>query len=190
MTSEIRSASRAASVLLPATSALCAQTPALGTVEGTVTDAASGKPLPGARIKLSTQRAGDQHFSEADNQGRFHVEGIDLATHYLTAQYPGYMNPGSTPTAEAYSTQAALSAANTHVELQVRLQAYAVLSGRVTDAVGAPAEGIRVDLLVRRPANPSARPAAPPRIMAGEDVWLAAGGNVPLRFGFAGSTAF
>jgi hypothetical protein len=138
-------------------------------VEGDVADSLSGKPLAGARLKLSTQRNGDQHFTMADKQGHFRFTGIDLALHYLTAEYAGYMNPGATPTAASFSTQAALSAANPHVEVQVPLEAYAVLSGRVTDAAGAPAEGIRVSLLVRRPMRSAGAPPAISRMIIGED---------------------
>jgi len=167
MTSEIRSAA----LLLLTAAAVCAQAPVPGTVEGSVADAASGKPLPGARIKLGTQRDGDQHFTVADKQGRFRFAGLDLQTHQLTAEYPGYMNPGNRPSQELPSAVAPLSAANTHVEVQVRLQAYAVLSGRVTDAAGAPAENVRIDLLVRKPMGPSrAIPALSKGTIGGDEL--------------------
>lgn len=141
--------------LLLTAAAVSAQAPVLGTVEGSVADAASGKPLAGARIKLSTFRDGDQHFTVADKHGRFQFAGIDLQSHQLFAEYPGYMNPGSRPAQEFLSAEAPLSAGNTHVEVEVRLQAYAVLSGRVTDAAGAPADNIRIDLLLRKPMGPA-----------------------------------
>jgi hypothetical protein len=158
--------------MLVMAAALCAQAPAAGTVEGNVADAFSGKPLAGARIKLTTQRDGDQHFTAADKRGRFRFAGIDLQFHYLTAEYPGYMNPGDTPQAEYPSARVMLSADKTREILLVRLRPYAVLSGRVTDAAGAPAEKIAVHLLVRQPMPQAGRPFILPKIAIGADELL------------------
>lgn len=56
----------------------------LGTVEGTVSDAATGAPVPGARVFV----AGTSREAEADTTGRFRVDGLDPGTYTVSFSHP------------------------------------------------------------------------------------------------------
>ncbi|MEM6286054.1 MAG: TonB-dependent receptor [Bacteroidota bacterium] len=69
--------------LLLAAAPLAAQT---GTVSGTVTDAATGDPLPGANVRIADTGTG----AATDIEGRYRVPGVPAGEARLVASFVGY----------------------------------------------------------------------------------------------------
>ena len=100
-----------------------------GTVRGQITDAATGKPIPGARLWFDTAQ-----MAVADANGKFAIEGVDEGSHEIFAYTPSYARErilmDNTFRADA--------------ELDVSLTPGGVIRGRVVDLDGAVIPGATV----------------------------------------------
>ena len=113
-------------------------------IRGSVIDDVTGKPIAGARIKLDT-RTGDPTFVLSSDDGHFTLPDIGQQSYSLSVRAQGFLaadriqiKPGENPT--------------------IRLTAYGVIAGRVTDPEGLPIPNARIEILVKqagRPANTS-----------------------------------
>lgn len=122
-----------------------------GTVEGDVTDSVTHKPIAGARVRL---QAGERVlFTGCDGNGRFQFQPVPLGDGFVLADQPGYPGISQPP------IPAPLSPGKTRVQVHILLQPYGVISGRITDPAGVPAEGVTVELLQLRPVHP--KPGSP-----------------------------
>ena len=72
--------------LAGASTRLVAQPATQITISGTVLDAETGQPLPGASIFLANTLLG----AAADQDGRFSIPGVGLGTHEVVASFVGY----------------------------------------------------------------------------------------------------
>ena len=77
-----------------------------GTVAGTVTEAASEKPLPGANVVvLSTgQEAGSQQGASTDADGSYRLSGLEPGTYDVRASFIGYQSQTEEVTVAAGET--------------------------------------------------------------------------------------
>lgn len=73
----------AAALLVASAGSVQAQT---GSIEGTVTDAATGEPLPGVNVVVVETNQG----SASDEDGNFEIEGIQPGTYTLAASFVGF----------------------------------------------------------------------------------------------------
>jgi hypothetical protein len=131
--------------------------PQTGTIEGDVADSLTHKPIAGARVKLQT-RTGERLLStRCDGNGRFQFQDVPFALLDVGADQPGYWNGGRPFRTVMPSPGSPLA------QVHVSLQPYAIVSGRITDSAGVPAEGAFVELLKLPPIDPKqAGPPAPP----------------------------
>jgi hypothetical protein len=130
---------RAALLLLLLTPAFAQQGPC--TVEGTVTRAGDGAPVPHARIffrTTSTQQALVLGYFSGDD-GRFTATGLNPATYSLSVQKRGLLAAPKSPTSINLSRDC-------HARgLALSLSPAATLSGRVTAPAGLGSGGVRVE---------------------------------------------
>ena len=124
--------------------------PTTGTsfLAGQVVEAASNKPVPGARVAVFSNRGARPEAVFADAQGRFFFANLPAGTYSIDAAMPGYQaaftGPGRTiPLADGERVTTA----------RIRLVKLAVLSGTVRDDAGDPATGTEVFALRRGIVN-------------------------------------
>jgi len=153
--------------LLGLCAVLLAQTPPAtsprnGAVEGEVTDRATHKTIAGARVKL---QAGERAlFARCDASGRFQFPEVPWGDYVATADQPGYM-----PVGETAGVRLAPEAPRATV--QVWLQPYGIISGRLTDSAGVPLGIAYVQLLVLRTIDSKRQdpyPLGPPKATIGD----------------------
>jgi hypothetical protein len=151
-------------------------------LEGDVTDATTGTPIAGARIKLETFQA-EPFYAKADAKGHFVFQGLSATNYYLAAESPGYLEvtnrradfsarfargnadpntcviqPGSSGIAKTTDADGTV-----HGKTPVSLVKAAAIAGRVTDPDGLPMENARIEILRKVPAkSPMAGPAPQP----------------------------
>lgn len=121
-------------------------------LEGTVTDATTGKPIPGARVFANPQ--GDDsaaaYLRRSDAQGHFCFERLAPGTYHLIAHQTGYLDqlygalPGGFDGVDlAVKSDETLPAAN------LKLSPRTIVSGLVLHADGTPAAGAEVSVYRR-----------------------------------------
>jgi hypothetical protein len=152
-------------------------------IQGDVTDSTTGKVIPGARIKLKTVD-GEPLYVKADERGHFKAPDIAPGLYVLAARAPGYLDslmqavdlrfpsqrqdprilvePKGMDRAPAKPQPVTLTFTEAdgtlHVSVAVRLTAYAVVSGKVTDPYGIPLPGWSVEVREKVPAaSPNGR---------------------------------
>ena len=120
--------------------------PATGTafLAGQIVDAASLKPVPGARVTLTSNRGIRAEPVFADSQGRFFFANLPAATYSFQAAMPGYQ-----AAATAAARAIPLADGERYTVARLKLVRLASLSGTVRDEVGDPLTGTEV-VLVRR----------------------------------------
>ncbi|PSQ80999.1 MAG: hypothetical protein BRD41_03825 [Bacteroidetes bacterium QS_1_63_11] len=59
-----------------------------GTIEGTVTQAGSGQPLPGVNVVIEDLNTG----ASTDADGNYAIEGVPVGTYEVTAQFVGFQS--------------------------------------------------------------------------------------------------
>jgi hypothetical protein len=133
------------SVILLAALPLAAQTgsgkPA--SVEGVVTNAVTGAPIP--RVHVTLQRAFDgqsgQYGATAGADGKFAIAGIAPGSYSVDGKKPGFVMP----TSPRDRIRVELEADDTKTGIEIKLMPTGTITGRVTDADGEPVEGASVE---------------------------------------------
>ncbi|HET9269209.1 MAG TPA: carboxypeptidase-like regulatory domain-containing protein [Vicinamibacterales bacterium] len=122
--------------------------PGTAFLAGQVVEAGAGKPIPGARVAIFSNRGVRPEAVVADSQGRFFFANLPAGTYSMDAAMPGY--------------QAAVAASGRAIPLadgervtsaRIRLVRLAVVSGTVRDQAGDPATGTEVVALRRGIVN-------------------------------------
>jgi tetratricopeptide (TPR) repeat protein len=110
-------------VLVPllALGALRALAGTTGAIEGTVVDAATGRPMEGARITLVSTATGTVKFDlVTDKKGHFYKAGLYSGAYQLTAEMAGYAPQASTIRVKIDDTK----------KLEIRLQPAGAAAGQ------------------------------------------------------------
>lgn len=120
-------------------------------ISGLVSDA-SGAPIPGAQVLVSEDVLElSPREATTGTDGRFHVEGLLTAPHFVLVRAEGFLPFGPhmiTPGGEA---------------LAVTLERAATIRGRVVDSLGHPVANALVEIVADRlPSIPRTGEAAPP----------------------------
>lgn len=136
--------------------------PRNGAVEGGVADSVTRKPIAGARVKL--QSGGRSLFARCDASGHFQFPEVPLGEYVAAADQPGYM-----PVGETFGVR--LVPDKPRATVNVLLQPYGIVSGRLTDSAGAPLGIAYLQLLVLRTIDPKRKdpyPLGPPKATLGD----------------------
>ncbi|HEY6273275.1 MAG TPA: carboxypeptidase-like regulatory domain-containing protein [Terriglobales bacterium] len=114
-------------------------------VFGLVTNSVTGEPLAHAHVRLNNFQNGTLHYGAMTTvDGRFSIKGIVPGQYFLSAERRGY----STPVLYAFNAKPLeLKPGEENSDLVARLVPDAVISGRVVDAQGVPAEGVYVEVI-------------------------------------------
>jgi hypothetical protein len=138
---------------------------ATGAITGTVTDAATGRPISGAIVTLEDRRSGRRVSSRVQAttpKGRFaflHLPAAD--TYLLTSARPGYLDGGHGRTdPRGPGTPIALKDGQWIDDVRVTMARPGSISGTVVDERGEAVVGVHVRLLAQVP-------------IAGRTQWLA-----------------
>ena len=129
---------RSASALLFVLSLPAAAQKTAGAVEGTVTDAVSGRPVANVRVTLQ-QASRTQYQTTTDWQGHFAIEEVKPGVYlpsYFSQDYPPWTD----------TLQKIQVTVGDPVKLDARLMPFATVSGRVLDSRGEPVPGARIEL--------------------------------------------
>jgi hypothetical protein len=126
----------------------CAQTPDVKlddkcSVEGTVTNSATGEPVKKARVTLAP--AGehkDAYAANTDASGHFLIDEVDAGRFSLTASRSGFIQPKS-----AHAAVLTLEKGQKMKEIVIKLAPEGVISGRILDTDGDPLEGVDVECM-------------------------------------------
>ena len=129
-------------VWLFAAGELAAQVPATtGVVDGEVVDGVTGTPIANARVKLKKEP--EDLYAGVDGEGHFRFAGLAPAGYSLSVESPGFLP--ATPTYVSLVSDANPEADGLiHAKVTVKLTAYAVITGRVTDPYGMPVEDCQI----------------------------------------------
>lgn len=140
-------------LLLLATALAQAQT---GSVEGTVVNSVTGEVVPHAAVLLVVEGK-DPEPVFTDGEGRFRIEGLVAGRYVLRARKRGYLEAREGGEAALRVT---VEAGKARDGLVCRLRPYGVISGRVFDEYGEPAEGAEVSACVPRRGDVRCRSGA------------------------------
>ena len=128
----------------------------LCTVSGTVVRSGTNEPLTKARIVLRSEddRSAPPHVTVTNPQGQFTIEDIPPGRYNMRVERNGYLGKSYGEDDKGNSsTILTLKLAQQLTDLIFRLQPCGVLSGRILDEDGEPAERVTVELLVQRSSN-------------------------------------
>ncbi len=126
-------------LLLLLAAALAQAQPA--SIEGTVVNSITGEAVPRAAVLLVVDgKEPEPVFT--DGEGRFRVQGLAAGRYVLRARKRGYLEAGEGGSAALRVT---LEAGQSRAGLVCKLAPYGVISGRVFDEYGEPAEGAMVN---------------------------------------------
>ena len=117
-------------------------------VSGTVVDAASGAPLSGAQVTITSRSTQDAEGVLTDEEGRFAFENLAAGKYVLSAKRTGYLEQlykQHQQFSTAIITGPGLNTAN----LRFELRPGASISGVVTDEAGEPVRNAQVTLIQR-----------------------------------------
>jgi protocatechuate 3,4-dioxygenase beta subunit len=115
-------------------------------IEGTVVDAASGRPLKDVSVmSLRTTADGSRTGATTDETGHYILKNLEAGRHMLLARHPRYAlrmyGSRSRPTR---GTPLTLAAGQTLKGIDFNLQLNAVISGKVVDEEGEPLKDVMV----------------------------------------------
>ena len=122
---------------------------------GSVVNSVTGEPVQRALVSVSNRQ-----YVMTDNSGHFQVDGLNRGTVMVTAEKPGFFNPGQTGSLQEPSVRVGLTADVADVVLKLMPQA--IVAGRITSPAGVPIEDFPVRLYARK-------------IMEGRAQWQASG---------------
>ena len=111
----------------------------MASIHGTVTNAATGRGLRKAYLRLSSIGRGSVHPVVTSDQGTFAIENIAPGNYRLDVECTGFLNTwydGGTEPDEAVELH--LSAGQSLTGIEIKMTPQAVLSGRVLDQDGDP----------------------------------------------------
>jgi hypothetical protein len=135
------------------------QPAALGTIQGTVVDSATGAPLADAALRLG--RVGQPiKQTRTDSKGAFTFSDLEPGRYDLLAKHSEYLDQayGQSPTFpyRNFVGEFAIAAGQT-VQAPIRMLRESTISGRITDANRAPVANAQLSLAVlqRNPFGPS-----------------------------------
>lgn len=124
--------------------ALCASAACAQTIDGLVTDAVSGRPVPGVEVTVyAGGRGKPARELSSDTQRVFRVDGLEPGDYSLTYSAKGFDGPGKDDPA----TRLFHLASGGFIHLDVAMVPRAKVSGRVLTESGEPVAGARVWLL-------------------------------------------
>ncbi len=132
-----------------------------GTIEGRVTDSATGRPVAKAEITLrglvpsGNPPEPDIYLAESDAAGHFLVRGVAPGSYEAAAERPGYLAPRS-----AERVRLSVEDAR-HSQAELKLAPAGTISGRVIDTAGDPVSGALLELLQQTPRGLQARARLP-----------------------------
>jgi len=139
-----------ASVLLLAQQPREQVKPAVGekkaSIEGTVVDAMSGKPLKDVSLILTQATPGGSRAgATTDEAGHYILTGLEAGTYSLFAMHPRYANQAyGACSAQMRGTPLSLAAGQTIKGIDFKLVPNAVISGKVLDEEGEPLNDVMV----------------------------------------------
>ena len=118
--------------------------PLPGSVSGTVLDAGTGTPLPGAAVFFN-QGSRNQIKVEADSQGVYELRGLPAGSQRITARIPVDGRPFG-----PYKTRSVIVVpGQTTTGIDFRIRMAATVSGRILDENKEPMPGVSVLLIAR-----------------------------------------
>lgn len=142
-------------VVIAGAAALSAQTPSgvskpasRAAIEGIVTKEPGGEPVKKALIELIAENPGESgaYTAISGADGSFRIEGIASGRYHLFAERTGFLE-GDRHHARTDGRVLTLTAGQEVKDLLIRLQAAAVVRGRVTDEDGDPMASAQVTVL-------------------------------------------
>ncbi len=136
------------SALAPAQDSATAKAPAHATVDGIVTKEPGSEPVKKALIELiaENQSEGGDYTAITAPDGVFHIEGVLPGRYHLFVERTGLLDSDK-HRSRTEGRILTLSAGQELKDLQIRLQAAAVVRGRVTDEDGDPLPDAQVAVL-------------------------------------------
>jgi Carboxypeptidase regulatory-like domain len=118
-------------------------------IEGTVVDAASGKPLKDVSLMLSsTAAAGSRTGTTTDEAGHFLIKDLEAGSYMLSARHARYAFQMFGSRSGLMSVaRLTLAAGQALKQIDFKLQPNSVISGKVVDEEGEPLKDVRVAAL-------------------------------------------
>jgi protocatechuate 3,4-dioxygenase beta subunit len=119
-------------------------------IAGSVVRASTNEPLTKARIVLKSEddNSVPPYVAITDSEGKFKIDGIRSSRYDMRVERNGYLSKSYGQDNQGSSlTILTLKPAQHMTDLIFRLQRCAVISGRILDEDGEPAEGVTVELL-------------------------------------------
>jgi hypothetical protein len=117
-----------------------------GSIEGMVVNSVTGDVVPRAAVLVIEEgREPEPVFS--DGEGRFRMEGLAARIYVVRARKRGYLEAGQ---GGESALRVTVEAGKAKGGVVVKLRPYGVISGRVFDEYGEPAEGATVNACVLR----------------------------------------
>lgn len=131
-------------LLLQTLSALPQQPAAKGSIEGTVTRAGAGDPIPGARVTLNSNGS----TAMTDGQGKFSFKDLNPGAYRVSAGANGYAKQEyGQRTFIGQGTTVSVSSGQAVRDIAIELVPGGNITGRIRDNAGQGAVGIQVQLL-------------------------------------------
>jgi len=164
-------------VLLLLVSAACvcgqAQAPTSGNIAGTVVNQAIGKPVAGARVKLSTPNGeAEPLYARTDPEGRFEFVSLNPGSYFLYAESPG-LEPAE---AGCGCVRMELKSGDAVATATIPLRPYVVIYGKLTDFNGIPVANSPIEILMKVPGSSREARLQESRAVPGQDAVTARGG--------------
>ena len=110
---------------------------------GSVVNSVTGEPVQRALVSVSNRQ-----YAMTDNSGHFQIDGLTGGPVTVTAEKPGFFNPGQTGSIQEPSVRVSLTTDVGNVLLKLMPQA--VVAGRITSLAGVPIEDFPVRLYARK----------------------------------------